>query len=260
MFALTDTENLGAQRAPAPLPPSPPVHWTSSVDANGTMLYGAASQRVFGVAVSTLQADTRFELRFDGMSAYGDSKDQTTGVRSITVRNSRIGSNFDWHPHARLSPFALFSAESNYQQRYASRVAAGVGAKLTIWRPDSVIGGFVQDATVSLAVLGEDTRALHGASLPAGAGTGTRARWSLRLRYRKRINENIRFSHLTLYQPTTNHVQQYTLESVTELAVPLRTKLQFTISHRERLDSEAKLRGATSIRDGQVVFGIRATF
>ncbi|MEP6765801.1 MAG: DUF481 domain-containing protein, partial [Gemmatimonadaceae bacterium] len=163
-------------------------------------------------------------------------------------------------PHERLSPFALVSAESNYQQRYASRVAAGAGAKLTIWRPDSVIGGFVQDASVSLAALGEDTRALRGASLPAGAGTGQRARWSLRLRYRKRINESIRFSHLTLYQPTINHVNQYTLESVTELAVPLRTKFQFTVAHRERLDSQAKARGAASIQDGQVVFGIRANF
>lgn len=259
IFAITATVNSGAQTLPVELPPAP-VHWKGSVDAHGTMLYGAASQRVFGVAVGALRADKQFELRFDALSAYGDTKDQTTGVRSITVRNSRFGSNFDWHPHARLSPFALFSAESNFQQRYASRVAAGVGAKLTIWRPDSVIGGFVQDASVSLAVLTEGTRALHGASLSAGAGTGTRARWSLRLRYRKRINESIRFSHLTLYQPTTNHVGQYTLESVTELAVPLRTKLQFTIAHRERLDSEAKLRGATSIRDGQLVIGIRATF
>ena len=239
---------------------TPPVPFRTTVDASGTLLYGAASQRIVSGGVGTLRADKRFELRIDAQAAYGDNRDATTGVRSVTVRNSRLSSAFDWHPHDRISPFTFGSAESSYQQRFASRVSAGGGAKLTLWRPDSVIGGFVQDASVSLALLAEDTKALRNASATEALSAGGRVRWSLRARYRKRINSSIRFSHTTLYQPAVDHPEHYTLEAVTELGVPLRTQLQLTISHRERLDSEAKARGATSIRDGQLLFGLRATF
>jgi hypothetical protein len=246
-----------AQAAPAT---PPPVRFRTTADASGTLLYGSASQRIFSASIGTLRTDKQFELRFDGLSAYGDSRDATTGVRSVTVRNSRVSSSLDWHPQARVSPFAFGSAESSFQQRFASRVSAGAGAKLTFWRPDSVVGGFVQDASISLAVLDEQTRALRNATPAEEAAAGGRARWSLRARFSKRINQNIRFSHSTMYQPAIDHPDHYTLEALTELAVPLSNLLQLTISHREKLDSEAKARGATSIRDGQLLFGLRATF
>lgn len=246
-------------QAPA-VPAVPPTVWHGSAEANGTILYGAANQRVFAGAAGASRLDPEYELKFDLQGSYGDSRNQKTGVRSVIARNARVGSAFDLHPHDRTSPFAFASAESNFQQRYKSRVSAGAGAKYTLWKSDSVVGGFVEDATVSLAILAENTTLLDDAPAASKASAGRRARWSLRVRYRKRINESIRFSHQTLYQPTTNGLKRYTLDAVTELAVPLRAKLQLTIAHRERLDSEAVKRGAPSIRDGQVVFGVRATF
>lgn len=234
--------------------------WKGSVEANGSLLYGAANQRLVSGGLGVGRADRQYELRFDAITAYGDTRDAETGRRQLTARNSRVSSSYDLHPHDRVSPFAFGSAETNYQQRIRSRLSLGVGAKLTIWRPDSVIGGFVQDASVSLAVLGEATRALANAPATTGAAVGNHARWSLRARYRRRIGENVRFTHVTLYQPTVDRFTSYTLEAVTELAVPLRSALQLTLSHRERLDSEAKRRGAPSIEDGQLLFGVRATF
>jgi Protein of unknown function, DUF481 len=236
------------------------VPWHGSVEANGNILYGAASQRVFAGAASTSRLGSDFEWRFDVLGSYGDSRDQKTGLRSVIARNARISTAFDLHPHNTVSAFAFASAESNFQQRYKSRTAAGAGAKYTFWHPDSVIGGFVQDASISIALLAEQTRLLNNAPPASIATAGNRTRWSVRWRFRKRINEHVRFSHQTLYQPTTNGLERYTLDAVTELAVPVRTRLQLTISHRERLDSEAVKRGAPSVRDGQVVFGVRATF
>lgn len=262
--ALAATAILGlAQTAAAqetPAPAKPPTRWRGSVDANGTILYGAANQRVFNGSLGTARLDPEYELRFDLSGGYGDSRNQDTGVRSVIARNVRLSGAFDLHPHDRTSPFALASAESNFQQRYKSRVAGGIGAKQTFWRPDTVIDGFVQDASLSLAVLGENTQLLEDAPAASKATAGSRVRYSLRARFRKRINKSIRFSHITLYQPTANNLDRYTLDAFTELAIPLRTKLQLTIAHRERLDSEAVKRGAPSIRDGQVVFGARATF
>lgn len=255
------TRESSAQEAPpSPQPAKPPTRWHGAADLNGTILYGAANQRVLGGAIGTLRLDPEYELRFDLTGGYGDSRNQDTGVRSVIARNVRASGAYDLHPHDRTSPFALGSAESNFQQRYKSRVAAGIGAKQTLWRPDSVIDGFVQDASISLAVLAEDTRLLDDAPAASKATAGSRVRYSLRARYRKRINKTIRFSHITLYQPTVNNLNRYTLDAVTELAVPVRAKLQLTIAHRERLDSEAVKRGAPSIRDGQIVFGVRATF
>lgn len=251
---------LSAQDPAVAAPVKPATRWHGSTDLNGTILYGAANQRVFGGAVGTSRLDPEYEIRFDLSGGYGDSRNQDTGVRSVIARNVRLSGAYDLHPHDRTSPFTLGSAESNFQQRYKSRASVGVGAKQTLWRPDSVIDGFVQDGSISLAVLAENTRLLDDAPEASKATAGSRVRYSLRARYRKRINKTIRFSHITLYQPTVNNLSRYTLDAVTELAVPVRTKLQLTIAHRERLDSEAVKRGAPSIRDGQLVFGMRATF
>ncbi len=224
------------------------------------MVYGAASQRVLAAGANASRIAPDYELRFDLQGSYGDSRNQDTGTRSVIARNLRFGSAYDFHPHDRTSPFSLASAESNYQQRYRSRVSGGVGVKQTLWRPDSVVGGFVQDASLSLAVLAENTQLLAGAPASSRATVGSRARYSMRARLRKRLGRDVRFTHVTLYQPSTNNLDHYTLDATTELAVPLRSKLQLTITHRERLDSEAVRRGALSIRDGQLVFGLRVTF
>ncbi|MGV3709278.1 MAG: DUF481 domain-containing protein [Gemmatimonas sp.] len=247
--------------APVQVPAAPPkTHWRGSVDANGTILYGAANQRIFTSGANASFIDPGFELRFDLQGGYGDSRNQNTGVRSVIARNIRLSSAFDWRPHHRTSPFAFASAETNYQQRYQSRVAGGVGAKQTFWRPDTVRDGFNEDLSLSLAVLGEHTQLRDDAPAASQSAAGSRVRYSLRARFRKRINGTIRFSHVTLYQPTANDLNRYTLDAFTELAIPVRTRLQFTVTHRERLDSEAEKRGAVSIRDGQVLFGLRATF
>lgn len=250
---------VSAQVTPA-APEKPPTKWHGSADVNGTILYGAANQRVFGGALGASRLDPEYELRFDMTGGYGDSRNQNTGVRSVIARNLRFSTAFDLHPHDRTSPFVFGSAESNFQQRYKSRVSAGIGAKQTFWRPDSVIDGFVQDASLSFAMLAENTRLLDDAPAASKASAGSLVRYSVRARFRKRLNKNILFSHVTLYQPTVKNTERYTMDAVTSLSMPLVAKVLFTVSHRERLDSEAKKRGAPSIRDGQVVFGLGAKF
>lgn len=246
-----------AAATPAAKPKTP---WHASADINGTILYGAANQRVFNGAVGTSRLDPEYEFRADLTGGYGDARNQDTGVRSVIARNIRFSTAFDLHPHDRTSPFVFGSAESNFQQRYKSRVSAGIGAKQTFWRPDTVIDGFVEDASLSLAFLGENTQLLPDAPAASKATAGSLVRYSLRARVRKRINKTIQFSHVTLYQPTIKNPNRYTLDAVTSLSVPIVKKVLFTVSHRERLDSEAVKRGAPSIRDGQVVFGLSARY
>ncbi|MBL0940163.1 MAG: DUF481 domain-containing protein [Gemmatimonadaceae bacterium] len=237
-----------------------PSSWRRSLEASGSLLYGAASQRVLNGVASVGSETARRQLRADVQTGYGDAIDAVTGERRVIVRNTRGTFSVDLTPRARLSPFAFGLAETSLQQRLASRISGGAGAKLTVWRPDSVRGGFQEDGSVSLALLSEETRGLRTNDSTPTAGTGTRHRWSLRARYRTRVGPSLRFSHLTLFQPTVDRLARYTMESTTSLAVPLRSAMELTFTHRERLDSEARDRGAPSNRDGQLLFGLRVAF
>jgi hypothetical protein len=238
-----------------------PDAWRTTVEANGTLLYGAASQRVMTATLGTQQATRWRQVRADLQAGYGDARDQTSGLRRVIVRNIRGTTSIDLVPQATISPFAFALGESSLQQRIAERYSGGAGAKYTFWRPEAVRGGFQEDASVSLAALGEQTRAVpREGSTAAVRGAGARYRWSVRARYRRRLGESLRFSHLSFYQPTIDRPARYTLESNTSLAVPLVSRVEFTVTHRERFDSEAVDRGAPSNRDGQLLFGVRATF
>lgn len=236
-----------------------PSSWRRTIEASGTMLYGAASQRVLNGTAAIGSETARRQIRADLQTGYGDAIDNVSGERRVIVRNTRGTFSVDLTPRARLSPFAFGLAETSLQQRLSSRVSGGLGAKLTVWRPDSAREGFQEDGSVSLAVLSEQTRAMRLEEEATGASF-TRHRWSLRARYRTRIGPSLRFSHLTLYQPTFDRLGRYTMESTTSLAVPLRSAMELTLTHRERLDSEAKDRGAPSNRDGQLLFGLRVAF
>ncbi len=249
------------------LPPSlvvaqaPPPPWRGTVEANGTLLYGAASQRVFTASTGVSHASPRTQWRLDLQGGYGDAVDQDTRIRKVIVRNARVSTSVDFEPRAVVSPFSFGSGESSLQHRISSRFAAGAGAKWTIWRPDSVIGGFVEDLSLSGALLAEETRALVTAPSPDDArGAGTRYRWSVRTRYRRRLSSALRLSHVSFYQPTLNQPGRYTLEATTTLAMPVFARAEFIFTHLERIDSEAKERGASSIRDGQLLFGVRTRF
>lgn len=272
MFAETPNQRarwlgcllLGATiSAPALAQDTAATRWTGSAEANGNLLYGAGSQRVLSGTIVASRIDARAEIRAELQGSYGDSRRTDSPIRDVIVRTSSARASIDIRPHARVTPFGFLSAASSLQQRFSRRLNAGVGAKYTFWRPDSVRAGFAEDASLSLALLAEDTRALTTTGVPDGLArdaAGTRTRWSLRARYRQRLGERLRLSHVTFYQPTTNDLARYTLEASTVLGIPIRDRLDLTLTHRERFDSEATRRGAPSNRDGQVLFGIRATF
>lgn len=238
-----------------------PRTWRTTLEANGSILYGAASQRVVSGTIGVQQTSSRQQLRAELLAGYGDAVDLSTSARRVIVRQTRGSLNYDLTPQAMVSPFFFGLAENSLQQRIRSRYSGGAGAKITLWQPDSVRGGFAEDASLSLAMLGEQTLAIpREGVMDTGQGEGARYRWSARVRVRRRLGETLRFTHLSLYQPTVDGASRYTFEATTTLAVPVASRTEFTVTHRERLDSEARDRGAPSNRDGQLLFGIRSSF
>ena len=229
--------------------------WSGSVEASGNLLFGNAGDRLIAGRLQLGRADSTLEVRSDARLTYTEAADDA-GKRRVTGRTSLASLALDYAPFFRYSPFWFGSIESSLQQRIARRFSTGVGTKLTFYRRKE------DDASVSVALLAENTRALRTDD-PAGvdsAESSWRGRWSFRGRVRQNLNETVRFTHTTFYQPSASRIDQYTVTSTSTLAANLTSKVAMTFTFQDTYDSQARERGARKNNDGQVLFGVRAAF
>jgi Protein of unknown function, DUF481 len=226
--------------------------WQGSIHVSGNAWYGAAHARVVATEVGVGRTDSSVTVRSDLQVGYADDRG-TDGPRRVTARAIRASVGLDYRPFDRYSPFGFGSVESSLQQRIARRYNVGVGAKLTLMRKEK------DDLSVSLALLEERTRALAAAG--EADGLARRTRWSLRFRYRRQITPSVYFAHVTFYQPAVRAVaDRYLVDATTSIEATLTSVLSLTGTLRHRYDSEARLRGAVSNNDGQLLVGMRARF
>lgn len=225
--------------------------WNRTIEASANLLFGAAEGRVGALAATAGRADSGLDVRSELRFNYADAQD-ANGVVSVTARSNRFSLGAELRPFARISPFASGSIESSYQARIERRISAGGGAKLTIVPPGD------NEASLSLALLWEQTTALRPA---VGVDpTESLARLAMRFRFNRKLSSSVQFTHNTLWSPAADDLGRHTTETVTGLAIALNTSLSLTLSLRDRYDSEATLRGATSNHDGQLLFGVRAKY
>lgn len=254
-FAILITVAIGAAAfVPAPAR-AQQLGWSGVVEANGSLLFGNARDRLMGGRFQLGRADSTLEVRSDARFSYAEGTNDEGG-RKVTGRTSLASLATDYLPFHRYSPFWFGSVESSLQQRIALRFATGAGAKLTFYRHDE------DEASVSLAMLAERTRPRD---VPAAAGGDDpapewRARWSLRGRTKRTVRDGIRFSHVTFYQPSVDRMSRFTVNSTTTLAADLTSTVALTVTLHDTYDSEARRRGARSNNDGQLLFGVRAGF
>ena len=127
--------------------------WEGSIDASGSVLFGNASDHLISAQLQVARADSTVEVRTDARFTYAASR-VGSDERRVTGRTALMSLAVDYHPLGRYSPFWFGSVESSLQQQIARRLATGAGAKLTFHRRDT------DEASLSLALLGEQTRAL----------------------------------------------------------------------------------------------------
>jgi hypothetical protein len=235
----------------APTTDAQAAGWSGAIEANANILFGAAQGRLVALRAGTQRADSTLELEADVLFSYADTRTEDDG-REVTARATRVSLGTDYRPRDRVSPFWFGSVESSLQQRLARRYTTGAGAKLTMYREGD------DDVSVSLALLWEQARTLDPE--PPAPRTETQARWSLRVRARRQLTETTRLEHVTFYQPAVAHLARSIAESTTSLAVSILARVALTTTLRDRYDSEARQRGARSNHDGQLLFGVRASF
>lgn len=231
--------------------------WRRTLEGSGNVLFGSARGRLVAGSAGAERADSALEFSANGNFTYADTRtedqgDGLPGRREVTARSSRAAMALDYRPFAQVSPFWFGATETSLQQRVARRWSSGAGAKLTLYRQGE------NEASVSLAMLYERTQALHPDSLTRAVDT--RARWSLRTRFKRRLAPQVYLSHVTFYQPTVGRLGRYTADSNTAVDVTLVEGLALTTTLRDRYDSEARRRGAASKHDGQLLFGLKASF
>lgn len=223
--------------------------WSEEVEGNASLFFGSRDEwHVTGHAAAG-RADSTLEVRGDFRIGYAESTTDD-GRRVVSARDWRGSLNLDALPYGRWSPFVLGSAESNLQLRVRRRYNAGAGAKYTVARDTS------SEVSLSLAALWEHTASYDGQPIP-GLPT-SRARWSARFRLQHRLNDHLRLTHVTFYQPRVDDVGRFTVNTTTKLLIDLVHPLALTATLQDTYDSEATQRGARSNNDGQLLLGVRA--
>lgn len=224
--------------------------WDVQVEANASLFFGNTSQSTVTTRLSVARADSTLELDTGAEFTYGESQ---TGERETFVakRSWRAALTADYRPFARVSPFAIVGAESSLEKRIDLRYSGGAGAKYVLVRSERTA------SDLSLAVLAE--RSL----LPDTAGPRierTLARYSARYRLEREIGERVALAHETFFRPEVDALDRFTLTSRTSFAYKVAEFLALQLSFLDNYDSEARTRGARSNNDGELVFGVLATF
>jgi len=226
------------------------VGWDVKAAATASAFFGNTRQTTLGTRLSAGRADSTLEVKSDGEFTYGESETEERRA-FVNKRSWRTSLSADYRPFARVSPFVLASVESSLEKRIDRRYSGGGGAKYVFARTERTA------SDVSLAVLAE--RSL----LPDTAGPRieqTLARYSARFRLDREFDERLSLAHLTFYRPEVASLDRFTFTSRTSLEYKMTTALGLQLSFLDNYDSEARDRGARSNNDGELLFGLTATF
>ncbi len=228
---------------------APPARrWSGTAQADGSVLFGNSDQRVLGARGSLARADSVMRLDLSLQALYGDAR--VEGERREVTKRLWLGAlSLDYRPDAAVSPFVSATFESSLEKRIAARTSLGVGAKRTFVRSAR------SEASLSLALL--DERTVPTPAAPASDVTRL-TRWSARARFRHALDERLRISHVTFWQPAARALSSFVVRSTTEAQYALTSSLGMSLSFLDNYDSQARARGARVNNDGQLLFGVSA--
>lgn len=245
-----------AQPATAPAPAKPaPRPWKWNAQANGSLLFGNAEQRIVGGRTAVSRADSVMALDVSLQMLYGDAT-QEDGPRRVTKRLWLGATSLEFQPAGQVSPFLTATIESNLEKRIATRTSLGTGAKHTFVRSRR------NEASLSAALLDERTVALAAPGAAEDADpTFTRVtRWSARARVQHGLDQRLKVTHVTSWRPRVRTTGDFVVLSTSEARYALTRALNVSTSLLVNHDSEATSRGARVNTDGQLLLGVGATW
>lgn len=218
-------------------------------EANASLSFGNVDQSTTFTRLGASSSDSTLELSADGFFTYGETR--IDGVRAVNKRSWGGSLSADLHPFSQLTPFMLASVESSLEKRIIRRYSGGGGVKLLF------VKNAATSSDVSLALLAERT-----VTAPSDTQRVEKvyARYSARYRLERKVDDRVIFSLLTFYRPEFSALHRFTTTANVAATYKLAKALALKASFVDNYDSEARGRGARSNNDGDILFGLVATF
>lgn len=227
--------------------------WRGQADLGASFFFGNTEQTLVTTRTAAAYRTARLEIANEASFTYGEvttqERDEQVNRRSWLVK---LGASF--HPREHVSPFATGAIESSLEKRIDLRYALGFGANLNLVARDESKLDF------SIAALAERTVAALSPSADTTDRRTRLLRGSARLRAEHALNQHVRFTSETTYQPALRSFDRFTVQSLTSLAYQMHRLLAFTVSLRDSYDSDARTRGARENNEGEVVLGLQTKF
>ena len=218
-------------------------------EANANLSFGNVDQSTMLTRLGASSVDSLLELTTDGFFTYGETR--VDGTPSVNKRSWGASLNANLRPFSQLTPFMLASIESSLEKRIVRRYSGGGGAKLTF------VKNAATSSDLSLALLAERT-----VTAPSDTQRVEKvyARYSARYQLLRKVDDRVNFSLLTFYRPEFSTLRRFTSSANVALTYKLAKALALKATFVDNYDSEARGRGARSNNDGDVLFGLIATF
>lgn len=218
-------------------------------EANASLSFGNVDQTTTFTRLGASSVDSTLELSTDGYFTYGETR--VDGEPSVNKRSWGASLNANLRPFARVTPFMLASIESSLEKRIVRRYSGGGGAKLVFVKNEGT------SSDVSIALLAERT-----ITAPSDTEQVEKvyARYSARYRLERKVDDRVTFSLLTFYRPEFHALHRFTSTANIAATYRLAKALALKMSFVDNYDSEARGRGARSNNDGDILFGLVATF
>ena len=218
-------------------------------EANASLSFGNVDQSTMFTRLGASTVDSTLELSTDGYFTYGETR--VNGSPSVNKRSWGGSLSANLRPFSQVTPFMLASIEASLEKRIVRRYSGGGGAKLTFVKNAGTSSDF------SLALLAERT-----ITAPSDTERVEKvyARYSARYRLERKVDDRVTFSLLTFYRPEFSALHRYTASANVATTYKLAKALALKATFVDNYDSEARGRGARSNNDGDILFGLMATF
>jgi putative salt-induced outer membrane protein YdiY len=172
--------------------------WTGSVVAGALITRGNSNTEAFNVSADATRRTDNDRLNLNGQYLFGRQEDPTTGVKSTSTDNWRLGAKYDYFFTEKFYAFGSFGVEKDRIANLDLRLTPAIGVGYQ-WIERKDFNFFTE---AGLAYVYEDYE-----------GEEANENISLKLAYHvdKKLSEGVRVFHNLAFYPSLENISDYYL-------------------------------------------------
>lgn len=220
-------------------------HW-SFASTNSLAFFSGNVNKFDALSSNALEhEDSTYEFALRYQFLYGEQSSDRYLLEHLA------SAYYDYHPFARISPFANTTFLNNIYKGFDMRLNAVAGAKYRfIYTPK-------QDWSISAGLMYDHTDyAAPTEALTVQRATENIWRLSIRPKIKIKIGDKAKFKHFTFYQPEIKDFENYIIQSQTEFSVEVIKYTSLSILYYHFYNSRPAYDNISK-RDQRLLFGIK---